>query len=653
MFNPLKDGTSFSLHEQPLLRCSLRFCLLVLASVFCLSAVVRSQVTVPGSANDTIHDKNFVFLGSEKLVSSISFSGIAAIEQKVFYGTLRLDQAYRGSTMKGLNGVFRDDNLMKIDYDLNIYKNLFAVLHGNWLYSSASKQVALNKFERLSGLAGLRLYFLTDSYLEASAGAEKNVQVGERFRGAAFNARSALKDININDFILKADASGNYSALSEDRISSDFDGKASFERQYDSSNAMSISMKYRVLNGDYFNPPTQNAERRLSFENRLEQRVAGDALLDFSFNKELLTNIRFSFGSGTVERQYKNVIPDITQTKIIKQISDNQFFISGNLKYVSRSFFQSIGMSLNTRTEKNAIKKKEFILPNEEIDLQSLESYSDYNYSTTSLFAQSRLNASKKDVLTLDYSVSIFRYNTPAKTNYFDKDEFSTIAILAYNRKVSEILAARITADLNMSHTVNLMAQRSSENTWKRNIRLSPQIILKTPVFYMEPAFEVLANYMVYDFLNPSLGERSYSQRLIGYSDSFYVKLPEYYSLQAKIISRYSERGILYWKEFAESVQNSNFEQFVKLLLFVNIKSDILMGFGGRLYNISQKMAENASGAGLPDYSLLSYGPELVLRYGFPGGTYVFLQGWYEFQNINNTDKRMFPNFTLQTNIKL
>ena len=153
----------------------------------------------------------------------------------------------------------------------------------------------------------------------------------------------------------------------------------------------------------------------------------------------------------------------------------------------------------------------------------------------------------------------------------------------------------------------------------------------------MKPSFEILANYTVYDFEKIAPGINSLSFRQVGYRDSIIVGLGKKYSLHSSILIRYYETGILYWNSFAETPQNSNFEQFVKLM-FVRKNSGIFSyGIGARYYKLSQKsLTYGISVYSGREIDHISIGPEVFVRARFSSGTECSIEGWYEFVDINN-----------------
>ena len=116
-----------------------------------------------------------------------------------------------------------------------------------------------------------------------------------------------------------------------------------------------------------------------------------------------------------------------------------------------------------------------------------------------------------------------------------------------------------------MFHYVYLKSQRSSSNNWNRVLRFSPTILLQSNYLYYKPEFGINANYTTYDFENIVTGINSFSFREVSYMDTIQIKLNSNYYIESKNEIRYSERGILYWNEFSEQPQRSNFESFVKL----------------------------------------------------------------------------------------
>ena len=170
---------------------------------------------------------------------------------------------------------------------------------------------------------------------------------------------------------------------------------------------------------------------------------------------------------------------------------------------------------------------------------------------------------------------------------------------------------------------------------------------------YYKPIFGINANYTTYDFENVITGINSFSFREVSYLDSLQIRLNKNLYFETKDELRYSERGILYWDEFSEQPQRSNFEMFLKGLI-IKREENYIFGAGVRYFKrkdirISEFISQN--NVILNDFE--SIAPELIFEYTYDSMNTIKFDFWYEFQSINIDRKNELVNFYLSTNIKL
>ncbi|MBN2088221.1 hypothetical protein JW964_01340, partial [candidate division KSB1 bacterium] len=107
----------------------------------------------------------------------------------------------------------------------------------------------------------------------------------------------------------------------------------------------------------------------------------------------------------------------------------------------------------------------------------------------------------KSDSISFGTSLSRLQYDTPDTSNFDDRDEFRCDIKLSEFHQFSPTLRLRVDAVVNLHHLVYIFGERSADNNWNRIFRLSPVIecSFHSRVFFQQ-TFEVLANYVDYDF---------------------------------------------------------------------------------------------------------------------------------------------------------
>jgi hypothetical protein len=357
------------------------------------------------------------------------------------------------------------------------------------------------------------------------------------------------------------------------------------------------------------------------------------------------------FQNRIVERGLRNQ-PEYTSTpsRVLEETGLNTY-LSGI--YSTDNYRQELNLDYSVRNEINKLKTNYTIDSTELNSLSQFENQKDNNSVRANFKSKSIFNLFNSDSLKVSYSATIFRYDTPSQLNMDDRDEFFSLLNLEYNHKFSSNLFAGLVFENLQNHLVFLKSSRSSSNNWNKIYRLSPYLTIKTQDFSMQSQFEVLANYTIYDFeaINPSI--KSYSYRQIGYKDSLFLNLGNSTNIQLKVTARLYERGVLYWKEFAESPQNRNLEIFSKMIFFSKPLYNLQAGIGVRYFYLSQtKIGNNIPGAINNNFINKIWGPEAIIITNFSNGSSLSFQGWLEFRNYNSLNT-ITPNFFINCNLLL
>jgi hypothetical protein len=540
-------------------------------------------------------------------------------------------------------------------YKLPVSNYFSFVVKQAWLYSSDTRSIGINKLERLTGMGGMQYNYNTDSYFGINTGAERENQMGIASYGPLLNIDGKLSNIDIEDYKIESNLLGDYTHQSNGRINSNLDFKMNVDRAYDIDNIIILNFNYKLLNRDFLSLSAGNVGAAVApIENRQEKRINADANINFSLSKILFGTANLSASDAYIDRSYKKPLQDLNLSNVIRQMHELNlaFLLEGTFKVPV--FSQVAGIAFSTRNEENGIARKFEMTEFDESSLKALERLRDNISYRTRFYFKSNWLATRRDSASLNYSVSLFQYDTPSNENNDDRDEFVTIIGGGWSHRFSQILSASVEAELQMSHLVFLKAERSAMNNWNRIIRLSPAVMISSKYFNMNPQFEVLANYTVYDFEDISPGVQSFSFRQVSYKDSLFIFMGKMFSLHARLSLRYFERGILYWKAFAESPQNSNFEQFTKLLFYYIPTEKVSLGCGVRYYRLSRKnLMKGGGNLFSSDRFQVSFGPEAVLSVSFASGSSISFQGWYEFQRINNEKIKKIPNYSILTSIFL
>lgn len=602
---------------------------------------------------ETELEENSISFGSDKILNTFLFKLYGRMLLPTNFGNFALSQNYRGSALRTLQTAFRDDETFNFEYSLPFGSNIFLIATSNWIYSNDSRTIGINEMQRLNGLLGMRYFTSNRTLIELSSGIEKNSQLGVQSLGPIINLKSRLPKTNLLDLDLAGKLLGEYVHLEDGRINADLDFDANIQKKYSIDDYINTNLSYKLLNRDFLSHRASSTLEENSKERRFENRIVALGNIGFAFSPSIKSQIDLSFSKLSVLRAYLQSVEDIPFSKVNRMLDELQVSSTGQILLNFNKFKSIIGLSYNQRNEENTVSKKFDITEEEEQMLRQLENQRDNISSRTRFFNKSSFQASDKDTLYLEYSVSLMQYNTPSQQNNDDRDEFYTIANCIWSHRFSKFFNATLIGELQMTHLVFLKAQRSSLNNWNRVYRLSSSFQYDIGNFKFNPQFELLANYTVYDFEDISPSIKSFSFRQISYKDSIMIMLDVNLRFQSKLTLRYFERGVLNWQEFKESPQNSNYEHFINGLLIWSKPNAFEFAFGIRWFNLTiRNLTSNPLQNNL-NMNQYSIGPETYFNINFSDKTNISLVGWFEFQYINKVYNRGIPNFFLLTKVKL
>lgn len=597
-----------------------------------------------------VYGKNYFEYGVDKIYNTYLFTGNLFYKDEFRKGGIEIAQYYRGLGIQQNSLSFRDDESFLLRYHYPLFQNISLITETNWIFSADTRTIGQNQLNRLNGMAGLS-YNVNDSKIELTAGYEHNKQIDVISPGLIMDLKSSLRNIRFSNYSLNARLDGELLKLNLDRINSDIDFYSSLSGNFVNDNSFGLDFGYRLMNRDLLSTWISESDL-IPIERRLEQNLFPGINVGFTILPGLKGVVNLQFIDMLVSKSYNQPVDEFAVSKVKREFHEFQFAVNSELRYNSTGFLQSIGLQYSSRSEVNRVFKKFYISEIEEERLKELEATRDNISSRTKLFTQTLWTPADDDTLRFDFSTSIYRYDTPSEKNNDDRDEFNLFANISYMHKLNSNLSAGVFTNVQMLHLVFLNAERSAMNNWNRIIRFGPQVKWKNKFLYLNPSFEIIANYTIYDFDDLTDNIRSYSFRQIGYRDSLCIYLDRDVSLQGRIHLRYYERGILYWETFSESPQNNNIEYFIKMLAYSKINDVISVGAGIRIYSLQQRNIANNLPSSL-SFSQYSIGPETVMTIKFLNGSSISLQGWYEFQYINKLQYNEIPNLFLITNVAL
>jgi hypothetical protein len=243
-------------------------------------------------------------------------------------------------------------------------------------------------------------------------------------------------------------------------------------------------------------------------------------------------------------------------------------------------------------------------------------------------------------------SATILRYDTPSELNQEDRDELLVALALGTWHRISRHVDIGIMLDGTYSHLVYLLKERSANNNINRVLRLSPRAIYRpTDWFTSVNAFEVLANYTVYDYEKQVALARSFSYRQFAWMDSTSVELTHRIGLDFYAYLKLYERGILRWDEFLERTENSTVDRTFSAQIRYSPGRSLLVALGVRYFSQSRYVYKDTIRK--PDTFFSSVGPTSVIQWDIGTASRLLFQGWYERRKQSDGTFRSLASMTM------
>lgn len=290
-------------------------------------------------------------------------------------------------------------------------------------------------------------------------------------------------------------------------------------------------------------------EKIKGFENRLLYRIGNG--LDFRLSSGMqFKNVEVSAMSGeTLQRRRKRndqrVSNEMALNLTRRRIQSNVRLLYWNQEQKYDIQIQKSNLPFSSRTA--------FVTPNNKSN-------------RLMLVGGIRARLSARDSLYAYSSVSRFRYDTPDTNNFDDRDELRINSSLTASHRFGRNLKLEVRAGVNLYHLVYIFGARSADNNWNRIFRLRPIVdYTPSPKFRLKQAFEVLANYVDYDFEDPRIATKSFVFRKFAVDDSLKWAFTTSSALMLDYRLQLEENGQLSWDDWSERVLVTRHSHWIHL----------------------------------------------------------------------------------------
>lgn len=318
---------------------------------------------------------------------------------------------------------------------------------------------------------------------------------------------------------------GDYNANFEGNSDYDF-----FETRKDYSNKFlaSVTTQFSAYTSDSIKISYEESSKQLynsATNNILEARI---------FNRQLQNNLLYAFSGSDIF----SIETRLHSRNIALYSRRDEFSIENRfvLKHLGRKFDYELSFRTNDETLDNQ---------NTITDSRTRESAIGFKLS---------YQMNNYDAIGFNMAYVKLQHDTPDEANKDDRDEQRFVMNLVYKHELSPVLFFMFDIYGFLDHQIYLFNPQSTNNNWKRIIKLSSEVLYTNGNFINRLASNVLANYRVYDFDDLFLIKRSFISRKYTISDSVNVNLSDDLSLGVYGRLEIEEKGNFFKKQFAQNL---------------------------------------------------------------------------------------------------
>jgi len=604
----------------------------------------------PSLKSDTVVVPNQSVLGFERNLSTYYWKGMASYQGLLGDWDVRLGELFLSTLIQTDQKFIKDEQNFGLSISRRLADRLWFQFDASSVVLSDNRAIGINRASIHSALVGAKFQFSKIGFLAPSIGVKSDNQTGQMDNGLSYRITSQIGELDLSGY--KANFYGRFS---EDRITprkgESHAAILSIGKDFRGQTRDSLGVQFLRNRRDFYFSADSLVKLAFGITNNTEQRIeeifdvsnqlrygTGSELL-FTFNTSLYRrgiskNIRYKPPNTPLGTLFDT---DISELKL-------DAFVEG--QYQTKRIDAVLRISYGERDEDHQARSFAGADRNRFDLQQASEQLKNNSTRRTTISGNADVSTVAGNRLNLSGFASLLRYDTPRPENTDDRDELLMIFGISDTQKVGTNLTFSLSADAVLNHIVYLFADRSANNNWNRVLRLSPRIEYQpSPRLKTTNAFEVLANYTVYDFEDQVYSVKSFSFRQFSLIDSTTYQLSRRVALDLFLRIKLYERGQLSWREFRERPVNYFDDRTYWGQFRYALQSDLTLAVGFRYfsltrfrYDLSERVFDNR---------LVNYGPTCLISWSASETARLQISGWYEVQAQTGAPSQSVSNLSM------
>jgi len=605
--------------------------------------------------------RNFFGTSLNKLLSTYQLHSYLWYQQQVGDFSFAVKENFSSTLVKSNEKSIKDEHFFSFlpTYKINEwFSQGFSVKHS---ILSDSRKIGINSAQQSSFIFIPNFLPLTNWQVSPFLGYSSNRQIGVHDDGLIYGGESKFLSVSKEGFAL-----GSTVKITEEEIlprkNSIRDFRVSAANHFSNDIGNILSVSYFQTRKDFYYEADSLIKKEFSVVNNIQSRRENNFQFDDSLRYfRFLPNTDLTLHSTVLWRKifrdtkYKTTTI-ASQTIFDTEIDELRLDLEGELWYRHDDLQLQMKTAFMERDEKHSALN--FDGANQIFYEQRNASELQKNNFTqrTSITVTGIYQLSSKDSISLSLFHNKLTYDTPSSDNFDDRDELLSIMKLRYTRSLNSFFDFFVSTEGTINKLVYISASRSSNNNVNRVLKLQTGGIFKGTRFRSYNAFDVSANYTVYDYedLNPNY--KSYSFRQFGMFDSSSLNLTTHTVAKFMGYIRLSEQGELQWKKFSLRPTRNLEESFLvpqigylygPARFYIGYRQFLLKTYIFSTNTVTGKLTKSL------DSYYLSRGPITEIQYVVYKKIELQMKAWYEFVSMNQKPIGEIPNFDFSVLLNL
>jgi len=629
-------------------------------SVISFQTIVVSQLSLgqseiggyrpPEGQPDTLHTENRAEIGLEKLLDTYHWTGITTYNNVSGPWSLQLNEQFHSTVILNSNRLTRDEQSVGMTVNNRWTDDLQGSVQLSSYSLSDNQNITIGSASSHGFYSGIAYEPTTHVEVMPMIGYRFDNQISLHDKGISYEIGVLADSLNFGGYRTDFNARTQYDNLAP-RASETRNALLTIQKIFAGQSENVFQVFYSRNRRDFYNPADPVIQQQYNVSRNIETRNEDAYTVSDTLDYPLEQALHLTFQSDVFTRQVSRELRYEDRTNPHRSTlgtTVDELNLDGSILatyHPGTSFNGLARFFYQERDEQHGIQPEQDVFPNVMDSLTSIETSKNNHARRTLVSMNLEYIPSQSNSIAFSGSAGLLRYDTPSHENDDDRDELRYTISLEARHRFNRYFNLRLLTEANMTHLVYIMSTRSADNTWNRIFRLSPRLDYASGSGIMSAnAFEVLANYTVYDFEYSLSPIRSFAFREFGFIDSSSAEITNRLAIEWFSKIRLYERGELQWQEFAERPLNYFEDKTYIGTMRYAFREYLTFSFGIRYF--SQLRFAYQDGNRKLESALRSIGPLAEIWWKVGRSTQLHINGWYENQSFTAQPNHSFANMS-------